>query len=182
METQPPRASIDARAEHGFPHRISESEKLEWSAALPGGPPRTTSTLLASARPGKPLNRLTSASSCARRSAGLEAAIVAFMAFRSSALDDVTCSLGLTFRDHRSAAFPRKQECPCLSSRSREGTGKTNLHRNAGEVLLRTRSLGGNLRHTRKQVPRSRYRFPTGNTLVRQKDHLVSNMAEAASG
>jgi hypothetical protein len=63
-----------------------------------------------------------------------------------------------------------------------EGTGKTNLHRNAGEVLLRTRSLGGNLRHARKQVPRSRHWIPTGFTLVRQKDHLVSNMAEAASG
>jgi hypothetical protein len=63
-----------------------------------------------------------------------------------------------------------------------EGTGKTNLHRNAGEVLLRTRSLGGNLRLARKRVPRSRHWIPTGFTLVRQKDHLVSNMAEAASG
>jgi hypothetical protein len=81
----------------------------------------------------------------------------------------------------------RRQVCGNKNARvrprgARTGAGETNLHRNAVKALLRTRSLGGNLRHSRKQFPRSRFRFPTGFTLVRQKDRLVSNMAEVAPG
>jgi hypothetical protein len=47
----------------------------------------------------------------------------------------------------------------CLRE-TKEGTGNANLHRNAGEALLRTRSSSGDLRHSRNEVPRSRFWFP----------------------
>jgi hypothetical protein len=49
-----------------------------------------------------------------------------------------------------------------LARDASKGTGKFNLHRYAGGVLLRTRSSSGNLRLSRKQVPRSRFWYPTG--------------------
>ncbi len=65
---------------------------------------------------------------------------------------------------------------------ARKTHGQKYLRPNAVEVLLRTRSSSGNLRHARNKVPRCRYRSPSGLALVRQKDHFLSNMAEAAPG
>ena len=83
----------------------------------------------------------------------------------------------------RSGAVSIRQKNKPVTAPAREaGTGQSNLHRNAVEVLLRTRSSGGSLRPSRDRSFKRPISAPYGFHLVRQKYRPVSNMAEAESG
>ncbi len=61
-------------------------------------------------------------------------------------------------RDHR--PIVRKTRTP--PRRARQAAGEINLRRNAVEVLLRTRSSSGNLRPSRRKIPRGTISVPYG--------------------
>ena len=72
VEAQPAGTSINAWTEHDFLHFVSDREQLVGSRLFREGRARTRRTVVASAKPGKSRNRLTTACSCDRRSIGIE--------------------------------------------------------------------------------------------------------------